>query len=37
MGGKELDEALIELCDAFNKHGVRYVVSRRKKKEHLKP
>ncbi len=26
MGSKELDKALIELCDAFNKYGVRYVV-----------
>lgn len=26
MSNKELDRSLIELCDAFNKSGVRYVV-----------
>jgi len=26
MSSKELDEALIELCQAFNKEGVRYVI-----------
>lgn len=26
MSGKELDRALIELCEAFNESGVRYVV-----------
>ncbi len=26
MSSKELDNALIGICDAFNRHGVRYVV-----------